>query len=441
MQQHTGGTASTVSGAKTALSVIDGRSGQSYSLPIQDGAIRATDLRAIKTGEDDFGLMAYDPAFGNTAACRSAITYIDGDRSVLDYRGYPIEQIAERASHLEVSYLLLKGELPTRAQLAAFEAEIAAAGAPPENVRRLYEAMNPLLHPMSMLMAGLAALGGEFPKASRVDNPEQRWSDIIRLLAYTPVLAAWAYRRRLGQPFVEPDPKLGYAANFLRMLKGEPGQGYTPDPRLERALDVLLILHADHEQNCSTSTVRGVGSSRVDPYSAVAAGVAALYGPLHGGANQAVLEMLEEVGSVNNVPAFVQSCKDGHRRLMGFGHRVYKSYDPRAAIIKRLADDVFAVTGQNPKIQIAQELEKIALQDGYFIQRKLYPNVDFYSGCIYEAMGFDVKMFTVFFAVGRMAGWLAHWDEMIRDPEQKIARPRQIYVGPARRDFVPLEKR
>ncbi|TAH38750.1 MAG: citrate synthase [Planctomycetota bacterium] len=439
--QYQGGTAPSTATGQASLSLIDGRTGQSYSLSIQEGAIRAAELRNIKVSEDDFGLMSYDPAFANTAACRSAITYIDGDRSVLDYRGYPIEQIAEHATHLEVACLLLKGELPAAAQLQQFIAEVTAAGAPPDGVRKLFEAMNPLVHPMAMLMAGLAALGGEFPKSAQVENPEQRWSDILRLLAYTPILAGWAYRRRLGLPFVEPDPALSYAGNILRMLKGEAGKPYRPDPKLERALDVLLILHADHEQNCSTSTVRGVGSSRVDPYSAVAAGVAALYGPLHGGANQAVLEMLEEVGSVANVAAFVQSCKDGHRRLMGFGHRVYKSYDPRAAIITRLAEQVFEVTGQNPKIRIARELEKIALNDPYFIKRKLYPNVDFYSGCIYEAMGFDVKMFTVFFALGRMCGWLAHWDEMIRDPEQKIARPRQIYTGPARRDYVRLEQR
>jgi citrate synthase len=422
------------------LTITDNRTGQSYELPISDGTIRATDLRQIKVDDADFGLMTYDPAFMNTASCRSAITYLDGDAGVLQYRGYPIEQLAAQSSFLEVAYLLLDGELPNATQKDAWVSEIADHMFVHENVRSFMEGFRYDAHPMGMLLSAIGALGTFYPDAAQIDDPEIRHLQIVRLIAKMRTLGAWAFRHSLGKPFVYPDRDKSYTENFLAMMF-QVGNKYEADPRLVHALDVLFILHADHEQNCSTSAVRSVGSSQVDPYSAVAAGIAALYGPLHGGANEAVLRMLRRIGTKENVPAFIEGVKAGNERLMGFGHRVYKNFDPRATIIKKACDDVFEVTGVNPLLSIAQELEQIALADEYFVQRKLYPNVDFYSGLIYEALGIPVEMFTVLFAIGRTPGWVAQWNEMIQDKEQKISRPRQIYVGPAVRDYVPLESR
>jgi citrate synthase len=426
---------------QSSLSVTDNRTGQRYEVPIEHGAIRATDLRRIKTGPDDFGLMSYDPAFMNTAACRSTITFIDGERGVLRYRGYPIEQLAEQAGYLECAYLLIHGELPTGAELDAWRWEITHHTWIHENLKKFLDGFHYDAHPMAMLVSAVAALSTFYPEAKDSGDAATRHLQVVRLVAKMPTLAAFAYRHSLGQPYAYPDNDLSYPGNLLNMLFRTTEVKYQPNPVLERAIDVLFTLHADHEQNCSTNAVRSVGSSRVDPYCALAAGVAALFGPLHGGANEAVLRMLQAIGSIAAVPAFVRKVKAGEGRLMGFGHRVYKNYDPRARIIKELADQVFAVTRPNPLLPIALELERIALDDEYFVRRKLYPNVDFYSGLIYQAMGFPVEMFPVLFAIPRTSGWLAQWLELVADPEQKIARPRQLYLGPAARDFVPLEKR
>jgi citrate synthase len=430
-----------VAQAGSTLSVTDNRTGRRYEIPIEDGAIRSIDLRQIKVDDDDFGLLAYDPAFLNTASCRSAVTFIDGDRGILEYRGYPIEQLAEQSSYLEVAYLLIHGELPSKPQLEAWTHEVTIHTFVHENVKEFMQGFRYDAHPMGMLLASVGALSTFYPEATKIKDAELRYAQIIRLIAKMPTLAAFAYRHNRGMPYVYPDNDLSYAGNFLGMLFKIAELKYQPDPRIERALDVLFILHADHEQNCSTSAVRGVGSSQVDPYSAVAAGVGALYGPLHGGANEAVLRMLHRIERTENIPDFIEGVKAGDERLMGFGHRVYKNYDPRATIIKKAAQDVFEVMGTNPYLDIALELERIALEDDYFIERKLYPNVDFYSGLIYEALGMPVEMFPVLFAIGRTSGWIAQWLEMIEDPEQKIARPRQIYTGARTREYVPLDLR
>jgi citrate synthase len=423
------------------LTIRDNRTDLTYNIPIAEGAIRATDLRQIKTGPDDFGLMTYDPAFMNTASCRSAITYLDGDRGILRYRGYPIEQLAENCTFLEVAYLLLNGELPTSEQLDFWCCEIQRHTMVHENVKKFMEGFHYNAHPMGMLMTAVAALSTFYPAAHDVHDPKVRHAQIVRLIAKMPTISAFVYRHRLGLPYVYPDPELSYTKNYMNMLWRRTEPKYFASPVLSRALEVLFILHADHEQNCSTSAMRAVGSSQADPFSTTAAAVAALSGPLHGGANEEVLKMLDEIGSRDNIPGFIEHVKAGKGKLMGFGHRVYKNYDPRARIIKQVAEEVFEVTGRNPKIDIAIELEKIALSDEYFVKRKLYPNVDFYSGIIYQAMGFTPDMFTVLFGIPRTVGWLAQWQEMIQDPEQKIARPRQLYVGEERRDFVPMSER
>jgi citrate synthase len=430
-----------VEAEQDTLTVTDNRTGASYELPISDGTVRAMDLRQIKTGEDDFGLMAYDPAYTNTAACRSSITYIDGDAGVLQHRGYPIEQLCEHSTYLEVAYLLINGALPTRAQLEEWVHEITIHTFVHENVKDFMQGFRYDANPMGMLVASVGALSTFYPDANQIHDEDIRRIQIIRLLAKMPTLAAFAFRHNMGQPYVYPDNDLNYAGNFLSMMYKMTELKYEPDPRLERALDVLFILHADHEQNASTSAVRSVGSTQVDPYTAVAAGVAALYGPLHGGANEAALRMLERIGSVENIPDFLAGVKDGKERLMGFGHRVYKNYDPRARIIRKYLDDVFEVRGKSPLLDVATELEKRALDDDYFTSRKLYPNVDFYSGLIYEALGLPVAMFPVMFAIGRTSGWIAQWLEMVQDSEQKIARPRQIYTGERDIDYVPIEQR
>jgi citrate synthase len=424
-----------------SLTVTDNRTGKQYEIPIEDNTIRATELRKIKTHEDDFGLMTYDPAFMATASCRSAITFIDGEKGVLEYRGYPIEQLAENSNYLEVAYLLIHGELPTQSQLDNWEHEITIHTFVHENVKEFMQGFRYDAHPMGMLLASVGALSTFYPEAVSIKDPETRYLQVIRLLAKMPTLAAFSYRHNRGMPYVYPDNDLSYAGNFLSMIYKIAELKYEPDPRLEHALDVLFILHADHEQNCSTSAVRCVGSSQVDPYSSMAAGVAALYGPLHGGANEAVLRMLKRIETKENIPDFIQGVKDGNERLMGFGHRVYKNFDPRAKIIKKAVDEVFEVTGKNPLLEIATELEKIALEDDYFVSRKLYPNVDFYSGLIYEALGMPVEMFPVLFAIGRTSGWIAQWLEMIDDPEQKIARPRQIYTGERGLEYLPIDQR
>jgi citrate synthase len=423
------------------LSVTDNRTGSSYQLPITDGTVRAMDLRQIKVADDDFGLMAYDPAYTNTASCRSAITYIDGEAGILQHRGYPIEQLCESSSYLEVAYLIINGALPTRPQLEQWVHEITIHTFVHENIKDFMQGFRYDANPMGMLVASVGALSTFYPDANRIHDEDVRAIQIIRLLAKMPTLAAFAFRHNMGQPYVYPDNDLAYAGNFLSMMYKMTELKYEPDPRLERALDVLFILHADHEQNASTSAVRSVGSTQVDPYSAVAAGVAALYGPLHGGANEAALRMLQRIGSVENIPDFLEGVKEGKERLMGFGHRVYKNYDPRARIIRKHLDDVFAVRGKSPLLEVASELEKRALDDDYFTSRKLYPNVDFYSGLIYEALGLPVAMFPVMFAIGRTSGWIGQWLEMVEDPEQKIARPRQIYTGPHDLDYVPIEQR
>jgi citrate synthase len=427
--------------ASDSLSVTDNRTGRTYEIPIVDGAVRSLDLRAIKTSEEDFGLLAYDPAFMNTASCRSAITFLDGDAGVLEYRGYPIEQLAQHSTYLEVAYLLVHGELPTAAQLEEWTHLITIHTFVHENVKSFIQGFRHDAHPMGMLLGAVGALSTFYPDASRIHDAESRAIQTIRLIAKMPTLAAFCYRHNLGMPYVYPDNDLNYAGNLLGMLYKMTELKYEPDPRIARALDVLFILHADHEQNCSTSAVRAIGSSLVDPYSAIAGGIAALYGPSHGGANEEVVRMLHRIERKENIPDFIEGVKAGNERLMGFGHRVYKNYDPRARIIKGACDDVFEVTGINPLLAIATELEKIALEDEYFISRKLYPNVDFYSGLIYEALGMPMSMFPVMFAIGRTSGWIAQWLEMVQDPEQKIARPRQIYTGELGRDYVPLEQR
>ena len=427
---------------KNTLTVTDNRTGQRYEIDVLDGdVVRAMDLRQIKVRDGDFGMMAYDPGFMNTAFTTSRITDVKGGQGILEYRGYPIEQLAERSTHLEVAYLILKGELPTPEQLDGFVHDVTYHTYVHENVLTILKGFRYDAHAMGMMISTVAALSTFYPEAKEVEDPENRWVQINRLIAKLPTLAAFAYRHHRGLPYVYPENELSYTANFLNMLFRIGGREYQPNPVLERALDILFILHADHEQNCSTTAMRVIGSSRVDPYSAMAGAMAALYGPLHGGANEAVLRMLDEIGTTDNIPAFMDSVRRGERRLMGFGHRVYKAYDPRAAIIKRTADDVFAVTGRNPLLDIALELEKIALGEEYFVKRNLYPNVDFYSGLIYQAMGFPVELFPVLFAIPRAVGWLAQWEEMIRDPEQKIARPRQVFRGRERRDFVPPEAR
>ncbi len=423
------------------LTVIDNRTGQQYELPIKDGTIRAMDLRQIRTDAGDFGLMSYDPAFLNTASCRSRITYIDGDKGILQYRGYPIEQLAEHSTYLETAYLLVFGELPTAAQYAEWERTINAHTIPHENIKRFLDGFQHDAHPMGILLATMGAFSTYYPDAKQIFDQASRRLQTIRLIAKAPSVAAYAYRHAAGRPYVYPDASLSFTGNFLRMLFMGTEATYRPDPVLERALDVLFILHADHEQNCSTAAMRAIGSSQSDPFSAFAGAAAALSGPLHGGANEAVLRMLQEIGTVDRIPAFIEQVKGGADRLMGFGHRVYKSYDPRAKIIKKTAYEVFEVTGRNPLLDVALELERIALEDDYFVSRRLYPNVDFYSGLIYQAMGFPVDMFPVLFAIPRTAGWIAQWEEMLLDPEQKIARPRQVYAGAAPRDFVPRERR
>jgi citrate synthase len=428
-------------GRRDSLTVIDNRTGRSYELPIDSATVRAMDLRQVKADPSEFGLMAYDPAYTNTASCKSAITYIDGDAGILQHRGYPIEQLCESSTYLEVAYLLIHGELPTRAELEHWVHEVTIHTFVHENIKDFMQGFRYDANPMGMLVASVGALSTFYPDANRIHDPDVRHIQIIRLLAKMPTLAAFAFRHNMGQPYVYPDNDLAYAGNFLSMMYKMTELSYEPDPRLERALDVLFILHADHEQNASTSAVRSVGSTQVDPYSAVAAGVAALYGPLHGGANEAALRMLARIGSVENIPDFLEGVKAGNERLMGFGHRVYKNYDPRARIIRKHLDDVFAVRGKSPLLDVATELEKRALDDEYFTSRKLYPNVDFYSGLIYEALGLPVAMFPVMFAIGRTSGWIAQWLEMVQDPEQKIARPRQIYTGERDRDYVPLDER
>ena len=423
------------------LTITDNRTGKQYEVPIQDGAIKAIDLRQIKVRPDEFGLMTYDPAFMNTAACKSRITYIDGNRGALLYRGYPIEQLAERSDFLETAFLILFGELPQQKQYDEWTKEITLHTMLHTNIAKLMEGFRHDAHPMGMFISTVGALSTFYPDAKEIFSPESRRLQTLRLIAKVPSIAAYAFRHSIGRPFNQPDNDLSYAGNFLSMLFRMTELRYTPNPVLERAMEVLFILHADHEQNCSTSTMRAIGSSHADPYSALAGAAAALYGPLHCGANEAVLRMLHEIGSISNIPAFIKRVKSGEGRLMGFGHRVYKSYDPRAKIIKTMADLVFDVTGKNPLLEMALELERIALEDEYFVSRKLYPNVDFYSGLIYQAMGLPVDMFPVLFAIPRTAGWIAQWEEMLNDPEQKIIRPRQIYQGHGPRNYVAREKR
>jgi citrate synthase len=426
---------------KNSLTITDNRTGKSYELPIQNGAVRAADLRQIKVAEDDFGLMSYDPAFMNTASCQSKITFIDGDKGILRYRGYPIEELAEKSSYLETAYLILYGELPTQAELEDWVYNVTIHTIIHENIKKFIDGFHYDAHPMGMLVSTVAALSTYYRDAKSIFDSESRRRQTYRLIGKMPTLAAFVYRHTRGMPYAYPDNDLSYTGNFLNMLFKMTEVKYKPDPILERALDVLFILHADHEQNCSTNAMRSVGSSHVDPYSAVAAAAAALYGPLHGGANEEVLRMLTEIGTKDRVPEFIKRVKGGEGLLMGFGHRIYKNYDPRAKIIKRVADQVFEVTGRNPLLDIALELERIALEDDYFIKRKLYPNVDFYSGIIYQAMGFPVDVFPVLFAIPRTSGWMAQWEEMLLDPEQKIARPRQVYLGSPQRSYVGIDQR
>ena len=422
--------------SRDTLTITDNRTGKSYEVDITDDTIRALDLRQIKVSEDDFGMMTYDPAYTNTASCRSSITYIDGDKGVLEYRGYPIEQLAEQSTYLETAYLLLNGQLPSQKELDQWVLNVTHHTMIHENIKKFMDGFRYDAHPMGMLISTVAALSTFYPEAKNITDPLTRDTQITRLIAKMPTLAAFAYRHITGMRYSYPDNDLSYTGNFLNMMYKMTEAKYRPEPALERALDVLFILHADHEQNCSTSVMRSIGSSHPDPYSAVAGAAAALYGPLHGGANEAVIRMLTEIGSMNNVPNFIDRVKAGDTRLMGFGHRVYKNYDPRAKIIKRIAYEVFEVTGKNPLLDIALELEKIALDDDYFVSRKLYPNVDFYSGLIYQAMGFPLAMFPVLFAIPRVSGWLAQWQEMLMDKDQKIARPRQIYTGEHGREYV-----
>ena len=427
--------------SKQTITITDNRNGKTYELPVENDTIRAADLRQIKIADDDFGLMAYDPSYMNTASTKSAITFIDGDKGILRYRGYPIEQLAESSSFLETSWLLMNGELPTRTELDGFAHKITMHTMVHENIRELIDAFRYDAHPMGILVSTVGALSTFYPDAKELDDPEVRKLQIRRLIAKIPTIAAYAYRHRRGLPYVYPDNDLSYAGNFLNMLFKMTEVKYKPNPAIERALDVLFILHADHEQNCSTSAMRSIGSSRVDPFSAMAGACAALYGPLHGGANEEVVRMLQEIGTTANIKSFIEGVKGGERRLMGFGHRVYKNYDPRANVIKKLAYQVFDEVGKNPLIDIALALEKIALEDEYFVKRRLYPNVDFYSGLIYQSMGLPMDLFPVLFAIGRTPGWLAQWEEMLLDKEQKIARPRQIYTGAEKRDYVPMVER
>ena len=426
---------------KDTLSITDNRTGKQYEIPIQDGTVRAADLRQLKVREDDAGLVSYDPGYINTASCRSAISYIDGDKGILRYRGYPIEQLADKSTYLETAYLVLHGELPTAAQLDQWVREITHHTFIHENIKKFIDGFHHDAHPMGVFVSTVAALSTFYPEAKNIHDEESRRIQIIRLIAKTPTLAAFAHRHSVGMPYAYPDNELSYSGNFLNMMFLTTEVKYVPNPTLQRALDVLFLLHADHEQNCSTSAMRTVGSSHADPYSCTAAAAAALYGPLHGGANEEVLRMLRAIGSKDKIPAYIERVKRGELRLMGFGHRIYKSYDPRARIIKRIADEVFDLTGKNPLVDIALELERIALQDDYFVSRKLYPNVDFYSGIIYEAMHIPVAMFPVLFAIGRTPGWLAQWQEMLLDKEQRIARPRQVFTGQDARDYVPMAQR
>src|SRR6184192_967730 len=427
--------------AENTLTITVNRTGKQYELPVKDGTIRAMDLRQIKTGDEDFGLMTYDPAFMNTASCKSTITYIDGDRGVLEYRGYPIEQLAEQSNYLEVAYLLLHGELPTEGQLKDWRWNITHHTFINENIKKVLDGFHYNAHPMGMFIAMLGVLSTFYPDAKDIFNEESRWKQIYRLIAKVPTIAAFAYRHRIGMQYAYPDNDLSYEGNFLNMMFKTTELTYEPNPVLERALSVLFILHADHEQNCSTNAMRSIGSAHTDPFSSLAGAAAALYGPLHGGANEMVLRMLKEIGSKDKVPDYIKRVKAGEFRLMGFGHRVYKNYDPRARIIKQVADQVFEVTGKDPMLNVALELERIALEDEYFVKRKLYPNVDFYSGIIYQAMRFPVELFPVLFAIPRTSGWLAQWAEMLDDPDQKIARPRQIYLGYRTREYAPIERR
>ncbi len=431
----------TATPARNSLSITDNRTGRKYELPIKNDTIRAMDLRQIKVNEGDFGMISYDPAFTNTASCISRITYIDGDKGILEYRGYPIEELAEKSTFLETAYLILHGELPTKTQLEDWTYNVTHHTFIHESIKKFLEGFHYDAHPMGMLISTVAALSTFYPDAKDIFNPDSRRKQTYRLIGKMPTLSAFAYRHSLGMPYAYPDNELSYAANFLNMLFRTTEMKYHANPTLERALDILFILHAEHEQNCSSTAMRGVGSSHVDPYSAIAAATAALYGPLHGGANEAVLRMLVDIGSVDKVPAYVKSVKAGERKLMGFGHRVYKNYDPRARIVKHIAYEVFDVMGRNPMIDIALEVERIALEDDYFISRRLYPNVDFYTGLIYQSMGFPVTMFPVLFAIPRTAGWIAQWEEMLLDAEQKISRPRQVYLGATKRGYIPIDKR
>jgi len=427
--------------SEDSLTITDNRTGKQYQLSIQDGTIKAMDLLQIKVSDDDFGLMTYDPAFMNTASCKSHITFIDGDKGILEYRGYPIEQLAEKSTYLEVAYLLLNGELPTASQLEGWTKNITYHTFINENIKKVIDGFHYNAHPMGMFEATLGALSTFYPDAKDIFNVELRCKQIYRLIAKVPTIAAFAFRHRIGMQYSYPDNDLSYEGNFLNMMFKTTELKYKPDPVLEKALTVLYILHADHEQNCSTNAMRSIGSAHTDPFSSLAGAAAALYGPLHGGANEMVLRMLNEIGSVANVPEYIKRVKAGEFRLMGFGHRVYKNYDPRARIIKQVAYEVFEVTGKDPLLDIALELERIALEDDYFVKRRLYPNVDFYSGIIYQAMRFPVDMFPVMFAIPRTSGWLAQWVEMLDDPDQKIARPRQIYLGDRTRQYVPVEQR
>ncbi|MCH9015758.1 MAG: citrate synthase [Gemmatimonadetes bacterium] len=427
--------------AKDTLSITDNRTGKSYELPVEHGTIRALDLRQIKTGPDDFGLMTYDPGLTNTASCKSTVTMVDGDNGILRYRGYPIEQLAERGTFLETAYLLVHGELPTQSELEEWQYNIVHHTFIHENVKKFMDGFRYDAHPMGVFVSTIAALSTFYREAKQIHDAECRKHQIHRLIAKAPTLAAFAYRHMSGMPYAYPDNDLSYTGNFLSMMFKTTEAKYEPNPALERALDVLFILHADHEQNCSTNAMRAVGSSAVDPYSAMAAAAAALYGPLHGGANEMVLTMLREIGSVKNIPAHIERVKNKEVRLMGFGHRVYKNYDPRAQIVKEVAETVFEVTGRNPLIDIALELERIALEDEYFLSHKLYPNVDFYSGIIYEAMKIPIPMYPVLFAIGRTPGWLAQWQESLEDPDLRIVRPRQIYLGEGERQYVPIDQR
>jgi citrate synthase len=426
---------------RDTLTITDNRTGRQYELPIKNETIRALDLRPMKVDKEDFGLMGYDPAFTNTASCSSKITFIDGDKGILRYRGYSIEELAEKSTYIETAYLILYGELPDKSQLADWAYNVTHHTFIHESIKKFLDGFHYDAHPMGMLISTVAALSTFYPDAKDIFNPESRRKQTYRLIGKMPTLAAFAYRHSLGMPFVYPDNDLSYCGNFLNMLFRTTELKYRPNPTLERALDVLFILHADHEQNCSSTAMRCVGSSHVDPYCATAAATAALYGPLHGGANEAVLRMLVEIGSINNVPAYIKRVKSGEKLLMGFGHRVYKNYDPRARIVKHIAYEVFDVMGKNPLIEIALECERIALEDDYFVSRRLYPNVDFYTGLIYQSMGFPMTMFPVLFAIPRTSGWIAQWEEMLLDPEQKIARPRQVYLGHELRSYTPLDRR